>query len=89
MILPRRNLKQLPQQKVAHMERNVHWKKLPSQRKKCEPFYTEKLYTVPIIEKWLVKNKQTTPPPQTHTFSLQSEHDSTHILLYFEWAHFK
>lgn len=45
MILPRRNLKQLLQQKVAHMERNVHWKKLPTQRKKCGPFYTEKLYS--------------------------------------------
>lgn len=68
MILPRRNLKQLLQQKVAHMERNVHWKKWPILIKKCEPFYTEKLYTVLIPEKWLVKNKQLSP--QTHSFFL-------------------
>lgn len=45
MILPRRNLKQLLQQKVAHMERNVPWKKLATLRKKWTLLYWKALHS--------------------------------------------
>lgn len=45
MILPRRNLKQLLQQKVAHMERNVPWKKLATLRKKWTLLYWKGLHS--------------------------------------------
>lgn len=51
---------------VAHLERNTHWKKTHCQRESCESFYTEKLYTVFIPDKWLLKKNS--PHTNAHIF---------------------
>lgn len=56
MILPRRNLKQLLQQKVAHMERNVHWKTVPTLRKKVNPFILKSSTQCLYLKNWLKTN---------------------------------